>query len=239
MKLDNIRIVLVGTTHAGNIGFAARAMKTMALSQLHLVAPVRFPDPQAEANATHAADVLAAAQVHGDLDDALAGTGLVAGLTARTRRLGARSIDLRSFASLVAVESERHPVALLFGREHSGLSNEELDRCQYVVHIPTNPAYGVLNLGAAVQVVAYELYLAGAGAEPVAGESAEAASFEHLEGLYGHLERVLDEVGFLRQQNPELLMRRLRRLIGRARPDRIEVDLLRGALTSIERRLRR
>ncbi len=241
MKPDNIRIVLVGTTHAGNIGFAARAMKTMALSQLHLVAPARFPDPQAEANATHAVDVLAAAQVHGDLDAALTGAGLVAGLTARTRRLGAPSVDLRSFAGLAAAESERHPVALLFGREHSGLSNEELDRCQYVVHIPTNPAYGVLNLGAAVQVVAYELFLAGAGAgaEAVAGESVEAAGFEHLEGLYGHLERVLDEVGFLRQQNPELLMRRLRRLFGRARPDRVEVDLLRGALAAIERRLRR
>jgi TrmH family RNA methyltransferase len=236
MNLDNIRIVLVGTTHAGNIGFAARAMKTMALTRLHLVAPERFPDPQAEANATHGADVLAAAQVHADIDSALSGAGLVAGLTARTRRLGATSIDLRSFVSHAAAVSERQPVALLFGREHSGLTNEELDRCQYVVHIPANPQYGVLNLAAAVQVVAYELHMAaGVPAQPRADDP---ASFEHLEGFYVHLERLLDEVGFLRQQNPELLMRRLRRLFGRARLEQTEVDVLRGALSAIERRLR-
>jgi tRNA (cytidine32/uridine32-2'-O)-methyltransferase len=237
MKLDNIRIVLVGTTHAGNIGAAARAMKTMALSRLHLVAPVRFPDPQAEANATHGADVLAAAQVHENIDSALAGAGLVAGLTARSRRLGATAMDLRSFAARVSAESERHPVALLFGREHSGLSNDEIDRCQYVVHIPANPAYGVLNLASAVQVVAYEFYMVAAN-PPVSGQTGDGARFEHLEGFYAHLERVLDEVGFLQRQNPELLMRRLRRLFGRARPDRAEVDILRGALAAVERRLR-
>lgn len=236
MNLDNFRIVLVGTTHAGNIGSAARAMKTMALKHLHLVAPERFPDPQAEANATHGVDVLTAATVHAELDSALTGAGLVAGLTARSRRLGATSMDLRSFVEVAAAASERAPVALLFGREHSGLTNGELDRCQYIVHIPANPEYGVMNLAAAVQVVAYELYLA-AGA-PTVTQIDEIASFEHLEGLYSHLERVLDEVGFLRQQNPELLMRRLRRLFGRARLDPTEVDVLRGALTAIERRLR-
>jgi tRNA (cytidine32/uridine32-2'-O)-methyltransferase len=238
MNLDNIRIVLVGTTHPGNIGFAARALKTMALSRLHLVAPERFPDPQAEANATHGADVLAAARVHPDLDSALAGTALVAGLTARSRRMGAVSMDLRSFARQLAVETEHHEVALLFGREHSGLTNEELDRCQYVVHIPASPVYGVLNLAAAVQVVAYELHMAATEGQ-VAAIPSEAARFEHLEGFYQHLERLLDDVGFLRKQNPELLMRRLRRLFGRARPDPTEVDVLRGMLTAIERRLQR
>jgi TrmH family RNA methyltransferase len=239
MNLDNVRIVLIGTSHPGNIGMAARAMKTMALHRLHLVAPRQFPDPQAHANATHATDVLEAAQVHAELDAALEGAALVAGLTARQRRLGSTAIDLRSFVQVVAQESVRRPVALLFGREHSGLSNEELDRCQYTVHIPTNPEYGVLNLAAAVQVVCYELFMA-AGQPGLAMEPGEAlASFEHLEGLYGHLERVLDEVGFLRKQNPELLMRRLRRLFARAQLEDTEVDVLRGMLTAIERRLAR
>lgn len=234
MNLDNVRIVLVGTTHPANIGMAARAMKTMALSRLHLVAPRRFPDPQAEAAATHAADVLAAARVHADLDQALEGVALVAGLTARQRRLGSTPLSLREFARLVAVESETRPLALLFGREHSGLSNEELDRCHYTVHIPTSPGYGVLNLAAAVQVVGYELFTAADEASAPATQE-EPAPFEQLEGFYAHLERVLDELGFLHQRSPELLMRRLRRLFGRARPSGTELDVLRGVLTAVER----
>lgn len=236
MNLEKVRIVLIGTTHPGNIGMAARAMKTMSLSQLHLVAPQRFPDPLAEATATHAGDVLAAAIVHQELDPALQGAELIAGLTARSRRLGSTPMDLREFVAMAAADAER-PIALLFGREHSGLSNEELDRCQYTVHIPANPAYGVLNLAAAVQVVCYELFLA-AGQRAAAQEAAdEAAGFEHLEGLYGHLQRTLDEVGFLRKQNAELLMRRLRRLYARAGLSGTEVDMLRGMLTAIDRRL--
>lgn len=237
MNPDNLRFVLIGTTHPGNIGAAARAIKTMALRELHLVEPVSFPHPQAEANAAHADDVLAAAQVHGELSAALKGVQLIAGVTARTRRMSAPSIDVRSFAQRAAAESKQHPVALLFGREHSGLSNAELDCCQYVVHIPANPDYGILNLSAAVQVVAYELFMA-SGAQPGAAPEAAPASFEHLEGLYHHFEGVLDEVGFLHQRNPELLMRRLRGLFGRARPDQSEVDVLRGALKAIELRLK-
>lgn len=241
MNLDNVRIVLVGTTHPGNIGAVARAMKTMRLSRLELVAPERFPDPQAEANATHATDVLERARVHAQLDTALEGAGLVAGLTARSRRLGATSLPLREFAERVARESESAPVALLFGREHSGLSNEELDRCQYIVHIPANPEYGVLNLAAAAQVVAYELFMAsGEAAVPTpVTEVGPPAAFEHLEGFYQHLERLLDEVDFLHQHNAALLMRRLRRMYNRARPDQSEVDLLRGMLSSLEARLKR
>lgn len=238
MSLQNIRIVLVGTTHPGNIGFVARAMKTMALRRLELVQPQRFPDPQAEANATHAADLLQAAQVHATLQPALAGAGLVAGLTARERRLGAQSMELRDFARLAVAEAGRHPVALMFGREHSGLSNDELDHCQYTVHIPGNPEYNVLNLAFAVQVVAYELFQAAGEADRgPAAEEGPAASFEHLEGMYQHFERVLDELDFLGPRNPELLMRRIRRLLGRARPDRSEVDILRGMLSAMERRL--
>lgn len=236
MNPQNIHFVLIGTTHPGNIGSAARALKTMALNQLHLVQPESFPHPQARANAAHALDVLEASQVHADLDAALAGAGLVAGITGRARRLGAPTIDLRSFAQLAAEESRAHPVALLFGREHSGLSNEELDRCQYAVYIPASKDSGVLNLAAAVQVVAYELFMA---AQAPRGEAVrEPASFEHLESLYQHLEQVLAEVGYLYKRNPELLMRRLRAVFGRSRPDRREINALRGALRAIEQRLR-
>lgn len=236
MNSDNIRFVLVGTSHPGNIGSAARALKTMALDQLHLVQPEAFPHPQATANAAHAADVLAAAHVHADLDAALLGAGLVAGVTGRARRLGAPVVDLRSFVQRVVAESAHHPVALVFGREHSGLSNEELDRCQYAVYIPASPTSGVLNLAAAVQVVAYEVFMATQA--PRTESLREPASFEHLESLYQHLEHVLAEVDYLHKRNPELLMRRLRAVFGRARPDKREINALRGALRAIEQRLR-
>lgn len=209
----------------------------MAQQRLHLVAPAAFPHPQAEANAAHALDVLAAAEVHENLETALSGVGLVAGITARSRRMSARSIDVRSFAQHARHESMTQPIALLFGREHSGLSNAELDHCHYAVHIPANPAYGVLNLAAAVQVVAYELFMAARETTQAMEPATAMASFEHLEGLYQHLERVLDEVGYLHQRNPELLMRRLRNLFGRARPSQADVDALRGALKAIEHSL--
>ena len=154
MNPDNIRIVLVGTTHPGNIGSSARALKTMGLHRLLLVQPEAFPHPQARANAAHALDVLERAEVHADLDSALAGAALVAGLTNRARRLGAPAIDLRSFARLAVAESARHPVALLFGREHSGLSNQELDRCQYAVHMPVRaPARSIPRPGSQVSAM--------------------------------------------------------------------------------------
>jgi TrmH family RNA methyltransferase len=236
MNLENVRIVLVGTTHPGNIGSAARAMKTMGLRHLHLVAPSRYPHPEATANAAHAEDVLQASQVHDGLDSALMGTGLVVGLTARPRRLSDRVLDARHLAWRIAAESERHPVAILFGREHSGLSNEELDRCQFIAHIPANPEYSVLNLAAAVQVMAYELWMATRGSSDCGtGTLGEPARQEHLEAFFHRLERDLDEVGFLRLQSPELLMRRLRRLFKRGRPDRTELDLLHGILRALRR----
>lgn len=237
MNPDNIRIVLVGTTHPGNIGSSARALKTMGLHRLLLVQPEALPHPQARANAAHALDVLERAEVHADLDSALAGAALVAGLTNRARRLGAPAIDLRSFARLAVAESARHPVALLFGREHSGLSNQELDRCQYAVHIPASPTSGSLNLAAAVQVVAYELFMAAQEA-PAPERRCEPATFEHMERFYRHLAQVLDRVGYLHKRNPELLMRRLRAVFGRARPDKREINALQGALRAIEAHLR-
>ncbi len=238
MNLANISIVLIGTTHPGNIGSSARAMKTMGLSRLRLVAPKRFPSAEAVATAAHAADVLDAAQVYPDLAAALADTGLVIGLSARPRRLSCPVLELRQCAGRALAEAAGRPVALLFGREHSGLTNEELDRCHYLVHIPGNPEYSVLNVAAAVQVVCYELRMAAVEQAAANHQATVGAAGEHLEGFYRQLERVCRETGFMGQRNERILMRRLRRLFGRARPDEKEVNILRGMLTFIERRWR-
>ncbi|MDN5848769.1 MAG: RNA methyltransferase [Nitrococcus sp.] len=242
MNPDNVRIVLLGTTHPGNIGSAARAMKTMGLSRLHLVAPLYYPDDRAQATAGHAADVLSAALVHDDLHAALLGTRLVFGLTARVRRLAAAALDVRSCALRLAKVSTASPVALLFGREDSGLTNAQLSHCHGVVHIPANPTYPVLNVAAAVQIVCYELFLAGGCPGSVRDELPGAAHspvapMEELEGLYCHLQRIIGACGYARHRPDTLLMQRLRRLFNRARPERAEINLLRGILTAIERRL--
>ncbi|MDX1444168.1 MAG: RNA methyltransferase, partial [Gammaproteobacteria bacterium] len=191
-----IRIVLVGTTHPGNIGAAARAMKVMGLSQLHLVAPRRFPDQEATDRASGADDVLAAATVHESLDQAVADCHVVIGTSARLRSVQWAQLDPREAGEQVARESARGPVALVFGREKSGLSNEELDHCTHLVTIPANPEYSSLNLGAAVQVLAYETrmaLLAMGAAENAArqGEDYPPASQEDMERLYHHLRNVL------------------------------------------------
>ena len=237
MNPDNLRIVLVGTTHPGNIGSVARAMKTMGLHRLELVRPAcEFPHEQATANASRADDVLEAAGRHDDLDGALAGCGLVMGLSARPRRITtAEVLDVRRAGVRVVTEAEERPVALLFGRERSGLTNEELDRCQGLVHIPANPEYGSLNLAAAVQVVCHEVNMA-RGAE-VAVPERWPASAQDMEHFYEHLARVADRVGFLRKHNPEILMRRLRQLYYRAAPDDHELQMLRGLLAGVEKYL--
>ena len=158
--LQNLRIVLVGTQHPGNIGSAARAMKTMGLSALHLVAPERFPDPEAVALAAGADDLLAAAPVHADLDAALAGCTFVLGTSARRRHVPLPELSPRDAARQLVEAAARGPVALLFGRERTGLENGELQRCHASVGIPTNPEFSSLNLAAAVQVLCYELRLA-------------------------------------------------------------------------------
>jgi tRNA/rRNA methyltransferase len=228
-----VRVVLVRTTHPGNIGAAARAMKTMGLARLVLVAPRRFPDPQAEALAAGADDVLAAAQVCESLDDALAGTTLAIALTARRRELSHLALDARAAAGLAAAESARGgEVALVFGTELSGLANDEVIKCQRVAHIATNPAYSSLNLAAAVQVMAYELHVAVSGPAQLDNERYEAATFEDVEGLYAHFERNAVASGFLDPSNPGRMMERLRRLFGRTRLEREEINLLHGFLTA-------
>lgn len=237
MKPENLRIVLVGTSHPGNIGSVARAMKTMGLYRLELVAPeCAFPHEQATANASRADDVLAAAGRHQDLDAALAGCGLVMGLSARPRRITAAEVlDVREAGQRVVMEAAQRPVALLFGRERSGLTNAELDRCQALVHIPANPDYSSLNLAAAVQVFCHEVNMArGAG---VQAPDRLPASAQDMEYFYQHLARVADKVGFLRKHNPEILMRRLRQLFYRAAPDDHELQMLRGLLANVEKYL--
>ncbi len=238
MHPDNIHIVLVGTTHPGNIGSTARAMKTMGLRHLDLVQPAQWPDERAEANAAQAKDVLAAAKVHDDLEAALQQAGLVIGLTARPRRWGMPALDPRDAAELAALESRRHSVALVFGRERSGLTNAELDRCHRLVHIPANPDYSSLNLACAVQIMAYELYRQ-KGESAVAADQAELATHEHLEGFYRHVEAMIELVDFAPHQPREVLMRRLRRLFNRARPEAGELDLLRGLFGDLERTIKR
>jgi tRNA/rRNA methyltransferase len=228
--LKNVRVVLSHTSHPGNIGAAARAMKTMGLTQLYLVNPRYFPDLQADAMAAGADDVLQNAKVCASLDEALQGVVHTVALTARPRDISLEVKDSRQAVSELLQHSGTQPVALLFGTEMSGLSNEELGKAQILVHIPCNPEFSSLNLAAAVQVMAYELHMAITEIVPVAPEI-QPATHEQLEGLYEHLEKTLLEIGFFTTQNPARLMQRLRRLFARARLEQEEVNLLRGILS--------
>ncbi|MBV2235376.1 MAG: RNA methyltransferase [Sterolibacterium sp.] len=242
-RLRHVRIVLSHPSHPGNIGAAARAMKTMGLTQLTLVAPRRFPDDEATARASGAGDVLAEARVCATLDEALVGTVLVAGMTARRRDLAApfhwaREGAAELLAGLPEATNDRD-VALLFGHETSGLSNEELARCHLGIMIPTNPAYSSLNLAAAVQLMCYELRLAAATPSAVPNTLLQLAGNEEVEGLYSHLERVAISTGFLDPAQPKRLLPRLRRLFARTRLECEEVSILRGFLSTVEQPKRR
>lgn len=233
-SLDNVRIVLVHPTHPGNIGASARAMKTMGLSSLVLVNPKRFPDREAEALASGALDVLAEARVCASLDEALSGTVLAAALSARQRELSHTAYHAKEAAGIVLGQARQHPVALVFGGEISGLSNEEIIKCQMLVHIPANPEYSSLNLAAAVQVMCYELRLALENLAPQPSEF-EAASFEEVEMFYRHLEEVMVSTGYLNPDQPKRLMERLRRLFARARLEKEEINILRGILKAFSK----
>lgn len=231
--LARVRVVLSHTTHPGNIGAAVRALKTMGLARLYLVKPRFFPDPQAEAMAAGADDLLAATRVCASLDDALAGTTLAIALTARRRDLSPLALDVREAAQLAIAEAGGGgEVAFVFGTEMSGLSNEEVIRCQRVAHIATSPAFSSLNLAAAVQVVAYETRVAAVRGAVTETERTPLATHEEVEGLFAHLEASMARSGFLDPRNPRRLMERLRRLFGRARLESQEVNILRGMLTA-------
>jgi len=246
--LDSVRIVLVNTSHPGNIGAAARAMKNMGLSRLVLVDPERFPDPEARARAAGADDVLQQAQVVTTLEEAIADCVLVMGTSARDRRIPWPVLDPRESAGKVLdqlAELPAAPIALVFGREDSGLTSDELQRCQYHVHIPSNPDFSSLNLAAAVQVLSYELRMAQLAREglPTKMHKIETtaihneipATAEELEHFYAHLEQVLVEIGFHDPQKPRQLMPRLRRLYGRTGLNRMEINILRGILTETQK----
>jgi len=230
MDLDNVHIVLVETSHPGNIGAAARAMKTMGLSSLRLVRPRYFPSAEASTRASSATDVLAAAQVFESLDDALADCGHVLGASARMRSLPWPLVGAREGAGIAAEYASRTPVAVVFGRERNGLSNEELERCHQLVNIPANPEYSSLNLAASVQIMAYELRMTG-DVPPLPSDSdSPPASGREMEDLYRHLQETMLQTGFLDPKAPRLLMRRMRRMFNRARLEQVEVNILRGLL---------
>jgi tRNA/rRNA methyltransferase len=237
--LERIRIVLARPSHTGNIGAAARAMKTMGLADLRLVAPRHRPDAKAVALAAGAADVLEAARESARIEDALEGVVLAAGFSARTRDLSHPLQALREAAPAILAAAAEGPVALVFGNETSGLSNEEMGRCALHVSIPANPAYGSLNLAAAVQVACYELASAAQAFAPAPPAEREAATSEDVEALVAHWEAAMAESGYLDPARPGRLMERLRRLLARARLERAEVKFLRGMLAAFEARMRR
>ena len=239
--LGRIRIVLSRTSHPGNIGATARAMKTMGLSRLVLVAPRFFPDQQADAMAAGATDILESAHVCGTLEEALAGTVFATAMTARRRELATEPLWVREAMAEVAVQLARDAdgeVAIVFGNETSGLSNEELALCPRWAMIPCNPEWASLNLAAAVQIASYELRLAkvGAGATPTVADADARASFDEVEGLIGHLESAALASGFLDPASPKRLMHRLRRLFSRAGLEKVEVNILRGLVASLMER---
>ncbi len=236
-----IRVVMVETSHPGNIGAAARAMKNMALESLYLVNPVLFPHREATSRASGAEDLLDRAVVCDTLSKALEGCSLVFGASARSlRTIPWPQVDVRGCAGLVAARSEGDEVAVLFGREDAGLSNDELELCNYLVHIPTNPDFSSLNIAAAIQVISYELYVARQGEWQGTASNKEdvPASAEEVEGFFRHLQQTLVALEFLDPENPRLLMRRLRRLFNRAEMEKVEVNILRGILTSVQKLLR-
>jgi tRNA/rRNA methyltransferase len=230
--LANVRIVLCETSHPGNIGAAARAMKTMGLSRLHLVNPVRFPDPEAVWRAKHAADVLDAASIDSGLGAALQGSAYTVACTARSREMAVPAMEAREAAVRLIELAHEQPVALVFGNETAGLTNEDVNRCSAVASIPSNPEYPSLNLAAAVQVFAYELRIAAAGAKP-AELPGERATHEQVEGFYAHLESAMAESGFLDPEHPKKLMPRVRRLFARAGLEPDEVNILRGIVKAL------
>jgi len=232
----SIRIVLVGTTHPGNIGAVARAMKNMGLSDLALVNPRRFPHDEATARATGASDILERAMVVDTLADALTDCVYVAGASARSRTINWPCMGPRDCAERMIQESSHGKVAAVFGPENSGLHNDDLDLCHTLLTIPTDPDFSSLNLAMAVQVLTYELRIASMLDEgPVFDVEAPPATSEEMEHFYEHLEKVLTDIEFLDPDNPRHLMRRMRRLFIRARPDKNEVNILRGVLTAVDR----
>lgn len=234
--LSQCRIVLVNTSHPGNIGATARAMKTMGLENLYLVEPRFFPHVNADEMASGALDILAKAQVVTTLDEALHDCHLVVGTSTRSRAIPWPLLNPRELAEKIQLEPATTQTAIVFGREQSGLTNEELQRCHFHVQIPANPDYSSLNIASAVQVIAYELRMASLSTTAASDIwDYPFATEDDMRGFYAHLEQVLIRIEFLNPDVPRQLMARLRRLFNRARLDVMEVNILRGVLTAMDK----
>lgn len=233
--LEKIRIVLVNTSHTGNIGSTARAMKTMGLSQLWLVDPVSEPDGKSSALAAGAGDVLANAKTVATLEEAVRDCGLVVGTSARSRTHSWPMLGPRDCGVKLVQEVQNFPVALVFGRENNGLTNEELQQCHFHVCIPANPEYSSLNLAAAVQTLCYEIRMAFLDIDNIPETEDVYPLNDDLERFYTHLEKSLTKTGFIVKNHPGMVMTKLRRLFNRARPESLELNILRGILSSIDK----
>ncbi len=239
--LANIRIVLIHTSHPGNIGSAARAMKTMGLSQLFLVKPKSFPDEQAITMSSSAADILDQAIVVDTLKEAIADCQFIVGTSARHERsLSWQTSAPRSCAKNLTEQAQTGQVAIVFGRENSGMTNDELALCHQLVHIPTNPDYSSLNIASAVQILAYECRVAqlsqGEFEKQKLDKKDTLATAKEVESYYQHLEKAMIDADFLDPKNPRHLMKRMRRLFGRTHLSRSEINILRGMLSAFSRK---
>ncbi len=235
-NFNKVRIVMVNTTEPGNIGAAARAMKNMMLNQLYLVSPSNYPSAAATARASGADDVLSNAKVCSNLEEALKGVNLVIGASARQRNIKWRQLDVIETCSEIqsTIASNSQEVAVVFGTENSGLTNEELDLCSILMTIPGNPDYFSLNVASAIQVFAYQNFVSSIDGK-FDNSPKDLANFDDLSSFYKHLENVLEHIDYFDSKKPKsLLMRRLRRLFGRSEPEKEEVAILRGILNKIK-----
>lgn len=245
MSLDNIRVVMINTSHPGNIGAAARVMKNMGLSRLYLVNPGQFPNYEATAMASGADDLLTKAVVCSSFEQALIGCHLVLGTTARERKLQHDFIDARQAGMLSVKEAGERQIALVFGRERTGLTNEEIGLCHKLINIPTNPDYKSLNVASAVQIVTYEVMMAShlmhdsqsqqSVQETAAVEQIDYASSENMERFYQHLQETLIDIDFLRVNQSPQLMPKLRNIYNRIRLQQEELNILRGILNKTQK----
>ncbi|WP_185840569.1 tRNA (cytosine(32)/uridine(32)-2'-O)-methyltransferase TrmJ [Vibrio cholerae] len=240
--LERVKVVLVGTTHSGNIGSAARAMKVMGLSQMVLVDPQCQVDAQAIALAAGASEIALNAQIYPTLEAAVADCGLVVGTSARSRTLEWPMLEPRECGEKLISEANQHSVAMVFGRERTGLTNDELQLCHYHVCVPANPEYSSLNLAMAVQLLSYEVRMAYLALQQSSQSSTLQEEYPHhqeLERFYAHLEQVIMQTEFISAQQPGQVMNKLRRMFTRARPEAQEINILRGILTSVQKSISR
>ncbi|BCK32247.1 tRNA (cytidine/uridine-2'-O-)-methyltransferase TrmJ [Vibrio cholerae] len=242
MMLERVKVVLVGTTHSGNIGSAARAMKVMGLSQMVLVDPQCQVDAQAIALAAGASEIALNAQIYPTLEAAVADCGLVVGTSARSRTLEWPMLEPRECGEKLISEANQHSVAMVFGRERTGLTNDELQLCHYHVCVPANPEYSSLNLAMAVQLLSYEVRMAYLALQQSLQSSTLQEKYprhQELERFYAHLEQVIMQTEFISAQQPGQVMNKLRRMFTRARPEAQEINILRGILTSVQKSISR